>query len=142
MTENELHWAVDQFRYDRNEPESSAAPHEIDLTGRRRILIWGPYVELPKGRWRARTKLSFDRRATNYNFAVEFGAASAFERMNFRPDKEGLYEVEVEFDFTGELRAELRIIVDQGVIGGVIGFYGADVSLVSETSSEATSVNP
>ncbi|MGI4817607.1 MAG: hypothetical protein ACRYFE_03730 [Janthinobacterium lividum] len=136
MTETVLHWAVDQFRYDRDGPTGPSAPHEIDLSGRRRILIWGPYVALPKGRWRVRTKLSFDRRATSYNFAVEFGSAAKFERLDFRPEKAGLYEVELEFGFDGKKRAELRVIIDQGVVGGQLGFYGADVEIVGTPEAD------
>lgn len=134
------YWGPDRFRYKGPSAPAGAESFFYDLTGRRRILSWGPYDVLPSGCWQAVVRLAFDKRAASYIYAVELGSLKEIARHEFSPGKAGLYEIILDINFTRASRAEVRVILDQGVVGGEMGFYGAEIQPfngydVSETSS-------
>lgn len=122
-----LSWAPEVFRYQAEPAQAGVIPHQFDLTGRRRILSWGPYETLAAGRWQAVVRLSFDKRASGYLYAVEFGSLKQIDRFEFRPGKPGMFDVNMDIELDGKGRAEVRIILDQAAVGGFLGFYGAEI---------------
>ena len=58
-----------------HEPVPATRP--IDITGRSRFLIYGPYLALPPGSWLASITLGFSPEAAEMSYLVEIGAASA-----------------------------------------------------------------
>src|SRR5439155_8031032 len=59
-------WARELFLTDGDRP----ATHAVDVTGRARALIYGPYISLPPGHWVAQVVLGFSREVSEVNFLV------------------------------------------------------------------------
>src|SRR5712691_1982672 len=60
-------WARELFLADGHRP----ATHAVDITGRHRALIHGPYISLPPGKWLAEMVLGFSPEAADMSFVVD-----------------------------------------------------------------------
>jgi len=73
-----LIWSRDLF-FVGDDPRQPA-DRPIDITGRIRNLVFGPYIILPPGSWVATVVLGFSREAAEVSYAIEFIAARLEER--------------------------------------------------------------
>ena len=64
----------------------------IDVTGRARCLIFGPYIALPPGSWSVSVLLGFSKEAAELGYVVEVVAGTHVSRINLRPEGEGVFE--------------------------------------------------
>jgi hypothetical protein len=69
------------------------ATRPIDVTGRARCLIYGPYIMLPPGSWSVSVLLGFSKEAAELGYVVEIVAGSHLSRVNLQPEGEGVFEV-------------------------------------------------
>jgi hypothetical protein len=83
--ERELFFIGDQAN------ESAAQP--IDVTGRARCLIYGPYIMLPPGSWSVSVLLGFSKEAAELGYVAEVLAGTHLSRVNLQPEGEGVFEV-------------------------------------------------
>lgn len=99
------------------------ATFDIDMTGRRRILIFGPYLELPPGVWRA--VIRFQLKKTDAVVSLRFEWASGEDGVRLERDlhDDGVYDVSLERAWASPGPCELRIWLDRSVF---------DASLVIE----------
>lgn len=104
----------------------------VDLTGRPRTLVFGPYVVLPAGRWKVLFQLSFDREAAKYLFRIDWGGVDAFSSQEFRPGRPGVFEVEVNYAWEQPSPCEFRIQVREGVFNGQMGLSDLQISRIDE----------
>ena len=72
-------WERDLF-FIGDQPEIRAA-RPIDVTGRARCLIYGPYIMLPPGSWSARVVLGFSSEAAAMTYVVEAFAGSQLNHV-------------------------------------------------------------
>lgn len=122
-------WAPELFNYDsRMAPGGKCG--QLDLTGRPRFMITGPYITLPPGRWRASYRLTFDARGSRPRFRVDWGGQTDFVSEEFTPGRAGVFQIVQEYDWTERAPCELRIIVLEGVFDGRMTFDGAQISRV------------
>lgn len=120
-------WDVDRFRYDDRGIVQRERISKMDIVGRARCLVWGPYEELPLGRWMATARFSMDEWASRHQFAIEFGHKTNYSRHEFRAGKPGIFEFDIEFDAKDKGNAELRLILNQSSLGGQFEFLGVKV---------------
>lgn len=106
------------------------APGQLDLTGRPRYLISGPYIVLPAGRWRATYRLTFDEKGSRIRFRIDWGTVENYVSEEFTPGRAGVFEVVQEYDWAEPAPCELRVIVTEGVFDGRMTFSGAQVSRI------------
>jgi hypothetical protein len=123
-------WAPDLFNYN-SRIVSGGTRGDLDLTGRPRCLLAGPYIVLPAGRWRATYRLTFDERASRVRFRVDWGGVEDFLSEEFVPGRPGVFEISQEYDWVEPGPAEIRIIVLEGVFDGRMTFGGARVERIS-----------
>lgn len=123
-------WAPDLFNYN-SRFVSGRTRGDLDLTGRPRCLLAGPYIVLPAGRWRATYRLTFDERASRVRFRVDWGGVEDFLSEEFVPGRPGVFEISQEYDWVEAGPAEVRIIVLEGVFDGRMTFSGALIERVS-----------
>lgn len=103
---------------------------ELDLTGRPRCLLAGPYIVLPMGRWRATYRLTFDQGGSRARFRVDWGGVESFSSEEFVPGRAGAFELVQEYVWSSRAPAEIRVILLEGVFDGNVTFSGAEVSRV------------
>jgi len=118
-------WSVFSFN---TTPRSQAVPPEIDLTGRSRVLFYGPRFNMPAGEWSVRLKFWLDPEGSVSQLRFEWGARDDFETLDLQLDNVGYYEVQLSkrLDRVGAL--ELRAWVTTGHFAGAMRV--ADASLV------------
>jgi hypothetical protein len=74
----------------------------IDLTGRARCLLHGPYIMLPPGLWSLSLRLAFSREALEYDFMIEVVANRQIACSTIRPHNEGVLEANLGFTLEAE----------------------------------------
>lgn len=123
-------WAPELFNYDSRIILGGSAG-QLDLTGRPRFIISGPYITLPAGRWRATYRLSFDTPASRLRFRVDWGSQNDYSSEEFVPGRPGVFEIIQEYAWTERAPSELRVILLEGVFDGRMTFSGAQVERIS-----------
>jgi hypothetical protein len=98
-----------------------AAPF-IEVVGKARIIYYGPYFYLPRGRWRADVQLIVSANMRDKKLAVDVYADGALARHEFKPSQGGLLQVSLQFSVEqADQRIEVRIELLEGTIEGHLG---------------------
>lgn len=120
-------WHPDLFSYDRRRPALGPEPRWLNLTGTARILVFGPYISLPAGLWRAILAFSVDDAGARRQYRVEWGNQADFSFHQFRPGAAGLFKLEIEHRWAATGAAEMRLVLEESVIDGALTFEGLQV---------------
>ena len=69
-------WEPDLFYTNESTADGSYRPASgpIDITGRARFLIFGPYINLPPGAWSATAVIGFSAETAGLSFVIEIAA--------------------------------------------------------------------
>ena len=121
-------WGMERFRYCDRAAERRERISKLDIAGRARCLVWGPYEVLGPGRWEATISFTMDHWASRHTYAMEFGHIDNYSRLEFVPGREGHYEIDIGFDAVHPAKTEIRFILNQSSLGGTVDFLGARVS--------------
>lgn len=101
---------------------NSAAPVAIDVTGRARIIFYGPYLHLPRGRWRVRATMGFSQDIRGMPFSVEVHSTELIGKARIFAERGGIFEFAFEATVTAPHEPiEVRIMNEQGAIEGHMG---------------------
>lgn len=84
---------------------TAAATRPIDITGRPRYLIFGPFLAVPPGNWSADIALGFSPEAAELSYVVEAGAPTRLAATTVEP--RGVREMEINLPF----------VIDESVSG-------------------------
>jgi hypothetical protein len=104
-------------------------PPVIDITGRGRILAFGPFLALPPGRWRASLRLSLNDEASGRLYVVDFGAGdAAVARDEVWPVAGGRYDLSVEGVWTTVTLAQVRLWLMAPAFDGEMRLEGASIT--------------
>lgn len=122
-------WSPDIFLYD-SRIAPGGRPGDLDLTGRPRHLVSGPFIALPAGRWRATYRLTFDEKGGQLPFRLHWGRFEQLETEDFVPGRRGMFEIAQEFTWAEAAPAEIRITQLEGAFDGRMTFAGIEVSRV------------
>lgn len=123
-------WARELFRHTSTSGVVQGVPERLDITGRARILVFGPYVSLPPGDWRIRLRFWLDASAAKASWRLEWGDQARFATHAFRPGRAGRFEVELSHRWEDAAPSELRLALDVPAVDGVLGFEGVRVDRV------------
>jgi len=110
------------------------ADRPIDITGRARCLLYGPYIMLPPGSWSASVGLGFSKGAAELGYVVEIVAGTQLSRANLGPKNEGGFEVNLTF-YIEQLMdhpIEVRLFNERAAFDGRLAL--SDVSLTRQLS--------
>ena len=127
--ERKATWAPDLFNYD-SRLAPGGASGQLDLTGRPRFLITGPYITMPSGRWRATYQLTFDAKGSRPRFRIDWGSQTDYISKEFVPGRAGVFEIIQEYVWIEPAPCELRVVVLEGVFDGRMTFSGAEIARV------------
>lgn len=92
---NKLIWPRDLFNI--ADSPTEAAMRDIDIAGRARCLVFGPYMQVFAGNWKARMVLGFSTETVGMPFIVDVGTSVRIAHTTITPDAAGVYEVNLEF---------------------------------------------
>lgn len=126
-------WSEKLFVYDERSSRDWPQWGILDTTGRPRMLIWGPYVALPAGRWRAVVRFGVDTLAARHQFRIDWGTRTACTSEYVTPGQPGMYEIHLEWLFTAADAAEIRLILTEGSFMGTLMFQGMTVQRIEST---------
>lgn len=130
-------WSERIFRYDQRAARAAQAIGELDVTGRPRILVYGPYLGLPPGRWRTRVRFLVNQTAATKEFRIDWGSPHDFVSTTVVPPHAGVFEVELEHDWRSTDFGEIRLWLMEGAFDGILHFLGANVTFVGRTLASA-----
>jgi hypothetical protein len=119
-------WSPSDFSYTLGLNPVGGGP-QIDLTGRGRILVYGPFQMLPVGRWRIEVEFDLDPEGGELFLRFEWGGALEFETLRVKCSRSGRYRVVLHKTWTAEAPAELRVWVDRATLFGSLQMLGATV---------------
>jgi hypothetical protein len=118
---SKISWARDLFVVGDDPGQPATLP--IDITGRVRNLLFGPYMVLPPGTWTASVVLGFSREAAEMSYALEFIAGPRcvlLSRSTIEPHGGRVFEATVSFivDTTTDQPISLRISNERAAFEG------------------------
>ena len=107
-------------------PTPAPANQVIDITGRARFLIYGPYISLPPGAWSARVVLGFSAEAAGGSFVIEVTASTQLGSTRVEPTGAQVLDVDLQFtiDNSVDHPIEVRITNERAAFDGrlVLGY--------------------
>lgn len=117
-------WDRRVFR--RGDDGTESCPPVIDVTGPARILLYGPYVVLPAGRWRATLHFEICEDAARKTYAFQFGAAPELVESVVRLDQ-GARAVVIEAQMTKPANVEVRVSMLRAAFHGAFRWRGVQI---------------
>lgn len=124
-------WRPELFSYPKP-PLAGEPPYTFDLTGRSQFVLFGPYLTMPPGVWTARFELTFDAPSTRHRYRADWGGVTEYQSVEFRPERPGLYQIQLTHEWNEAAPCELRLLSMEGVFEGRMTFSGAQVELTSD----------
>jgi hypothetical protein len=115
----------------------------IDVTGRARRLLDGPYIMLPPGSWSLSLRVLFTRETTEHDFLLEVVADRPVASRTIRPHAEGAFEVDLAFTIedTTDHPIAIRLSTQRAAFDGTVAVVGAVLTTrevaLTETGSAA-----
>ncbi len=128
----EASWAPHWFAYAPGHAPVSGQPTWIDLTGRMRSFVYGPYIRLPAGRWRIDVRFSVDPERAHVPLLFEWGGDADFCRIMTEVRHPGTYSVSLDRIWPTAETAQLRIWNAHPVFQGRMVFVHSRVVRVAD----------
>jgi hypothetical protein len=117
-------WERELFYMGKDPPDPLLAPasEPIDITGRPRFLVYGPYMTLPPGPWSANVTLGFSKEAAEMTYTIDIMADAARQLTHIRiqPGNERIVEAQLHFSIDDALAwgIEVRIQNERAAFEG------------------------
>ena len=123
-------WERDLFLIDGDPEERAAASRPVDITGRPRFLIYGPYIALPPGPWSATIALGFSEGARENSYIVDVVADRPLANVRIEPGNQSSAEVDLHFSINEPLDDPIviRIMNERAAFDGRLALGYAAVS--------------
>src|SRR5205085_5563381 len=92
----------------------------IDITGRARVLIFGPYINLPPGPWSATAVVGFSAETAGMSFMIEVTAGPQLAHTRVQSIGEQVIETDLQFriDDSANQPVEIRIVNERAAFDG------------------------
>lgn len=130
-------WAPHWFTYGSDAP-AAGGTHWIDLTGRMRPLVYGPYIWIPAGRWRVDVRVAVDPEKAHVPLLFEWGSGGEFCRVMTEVRHSGIYSVSLDRIWVEADSAQLRIWNAHPVFQGLLSFEECRIVRVRDDDPSPT----
>lgn len=120
-----LEWEPSRF-YSAGQP-GNRCPPLIDVTGRARYLLYGPYAPLSRGLWRATVIFDLCPDAARRRLTVDFGTATDFATVEVPFGVAGRHEVNIAHFIPEASPCEVRILLQKAAFHGSLRFLGVEL---------------
>jgi hypothetical protein len=99
----------------------------VDVTGRARCLLHGPYIMLPPGQWSLSLSMLFSGGAVDHDFLIEVVGDQQVASCTVRPEAEGVHEVNLQFtlDATTDHPIVIRLSTQRAAFDGTVALERA-----------------
>jgi hypothetical protein len=136
---DQIVWPRELFYLAADAARSPVEP--LDAAGGSRILIYGPYIHLPRGSWTARIVLGFSPEAVGHAFTVDIFSAGVLAAATIQPEAAGIYSRDLSFsvDAAHGQGLEARVAVASANARGQVAF--GHVVLQRVAARDALAVN-
>jgi len=96
------------------------ATRPVDITGRIRFLVYGPFIHLPPGSWTASVILGLSPEAARMAYLVEVFAGARLTHVRIEPGSEPVVEVNLHFslDRSVDQPTQIRIHTERAAFDG------------------------
>jgi hypothetical protein len=92
---------------------------EIDLTGPARLLLFGPFLHLPKGSWTASTTFEVSKNFSGNILKIDIYYEGVIGEWECSMPKEGVYNFDLRFNIPEpRFPIQMRFYIQQGAIEG------------------------
>jgi hypothetical protein len=105
-------------------------PAAIDLTGLNRILVYGPFLPLPAGAWRAEVRLALCEHGARRPMRLDFASGQAITAAAVTVGEAGEQRVIVTHEVIAGAPIELRLWLLRPTFHGELRFLGATLERV------------
>lgn len=123
-------WPTSVFSYSVRREPTGGSP-DIDLTGGGRVLMHGPYFELPAGWWRMTVRFSVDPDEAAH-LLFEWGAGEDVTIYSGTFETAGFYELILDHQWREPAPAELRVSVERAHFMGQLFMQDCTVEFLPE----------
>jgi hypothetical protein len=114
-------WTPDLFAYNTKlEGLCLGAAGNVDLTGRARLLIFGPQITLSPGSWSVTVSLLVDPENSRSRLTISWGDTERQKSRAAEIEKLGIYKITLTNEWQALSEAELKIFSDRPHFRGVI----------------------
>lgn len=120
-------WEPELFSYPSGSEMEGGSP-DIDLTGRARVLVFGPYVCLPEGWWSIEINVAVETFGSMVPLMFEWGAGDYFVSHTACVTKPGEYRITLSRRWGEIEQAQVRIWLTQPLFQGHLTFIGSRVT--------------
>lgn len=124
----QVQWSERLFTYDERSCVRGEPHGVLDVTGRPRTLIYGPYLALPPGLWKAVMRFAVDDDAAGHELRFDWGIGADFISQSEVPSSGGIYEVEMQHHVAEVGAWQFRILLMEGAFEGRLTFQGGHVT--------------
>jgi hypothetical protein len=112
----------------------------IDLTGRARTIVYGPYTYLPPGLWEVEVKVMIDPDGGAAHLRFEWGTNPEYVGSSASVTKSGEYRVRLQRFWSNVGPSEMRITTIQPHFHGRFELLSVSVRLLSESAPTEASL--
>lgn len=110
-------------------------PDVLDVTGRARIVLFGPLVDLPAGTWRLTAEFHLCPEAARHPLLLQFGVGANLAAFEFQPSGPGHFKIGLDHSWLAPGAAELRLSVPRAIFHGELRFQRATVEMLEAPPS-------
>lgn len=130
----EARWGLAHFSYPVGDGFDGGQP-DMDLTGRYRILVHGPYVVLPPGCWRVEAEFEIDTEGGVNRLRFDWGVGDDLVTTSVQIDRPGVYTLALTRQWTEAGPAQLRMWSEQAAFQGRLSFKGCVVRRMPDAAT-------
>jgi hypothetical protein len=101
-------------------PTPLVASRPVDITGRARVLVYGPYLNLPPGDWSANVVLGFSAETAGMSFLIDVCAGRSLSSTRLESTGARIAEVNLHFviENTLDQPIEVRVLSERAAFDG------------------------
>lgn len=132
-------WGPELFTYPTKDVLEGGGSPSIDLTGRYRPLLYGPYIYLPRGMWRAEVCIAVDPQSSRVALKFEWGGGDNFVAVHAEVTSPGSYIIALDQQWEDTEQAQVRLWVTRPVFEGRLDFLGVRVIRLPDNTTCTTS---
>ncbi|GAU82902.1 hypothetical protein BIWAKO_02825 [Bosea sp. BIWAKO-01] len=112
----------------------TTAPTILEVTGRARIIFYGPYFHLPRGRWKMRISFGFSHDIRGLPLNIQIASATLLGEVRILAERSGIFAVNCEVVVTDPHEPiEVRTMNEQGAIEGHVALASVELTYLAET---------
>lgn len=105
----------------------------LSMVGPARCILWGPYVHLPMGRWRAQAAIAVRENFSGNTLQIKVvRALSTYAEVNASLQPSGAFEFDMEFEIDEPIDPlEITFTLKEGAIEGALRLIGMSFSRIA-----------